>query len=160
MLSKQTWALPGREPQVWIQREEQQNRDPPWAKLLQGSSSICLVLIPLSSSFTYMNNGWRITGGKKKRQWVSPLKRGKKPKEQKREEKTSGIWKRKLSRRRNTGDCQRMDISLLPTHSPQEVGMLQEGAGRLWAPHPAPEPGLKQRLCWTMRNDWLYGMKC
>lgn len=50
-----------------------------------------------------------------------------------------------------------MAISLLPTHSLQEARVLQEGAGWLWAPCPAPEPGLMKGLCWTMMGDWLCG---
>lgn len=55
------------------------------------------------------------------------LKVGKKQK--KGERKTNGMWKRKLSRRRNNGACRRVDVSLLPAHSPREVGVLRGGAG-------------------------------
>lgn len=80
-----------------------------------------------------MNPDWRITA-KKMRQWASHEKGIIKPESgekthKNRKGKTSRMRKRKLSRRRSIGDCQRMDISLLPAHSPQEVGVLQEGAG-------------------------------
>lgn len=66
----------------------------------------------------------------------------------------------KVAQKENNGACRRVDVSLLPARSPQEVGVLQGEAGWLRAPHPPPEPGPKEGLRCSMMNDWLYSVRC